>query len=42
MSVVHGETRLQRTTEWLAELLAAAFVSVMVLVSTLRLFRILS
>jgi hypothetical protein len=42
MSVVSSKTRLQRTTEWLAELLAMAFVSAMVLVSTLRLFRVLS
>jgi hypothetical protein len=42
MSVVPGETRFQRSIEWLAELLAMAFVSAMVLVSTLRLFGILS
>jgi len=37
-----GETRLRRTAEWATELLAMALVSVMVVVSTLRVLGILS
>jgi hypothetical protein len=36
------ETQFRRTAEWLAESLAMAFVSVMVVVSTLRLLGIVS
>lgn len=36
------ETRFRRSMGWLAELLATAFVTVMALVSTLRLLGILS
>jgi hypothetical protein len=37
-----GETQFRCTVEWAAECLAMALVSLMVVVSTLRLFGILS
>lgn len=42
MSELSGETRFRRTVEVTAELLTTALVSVMALVSTLRLFGIVS
>ncbi|HXZ32275.1 MAG TPA: hypothetical protein VEH30_08335 [Terriglobales bacterium] len=42
MSDTGYETRLHRRLGWLAELLATAFVTLMTLVSTLRLLGILS
>jgi len=42
MNSIDTETRLQRGAAYVAELLATAFVSVMTVVSTLRLSGVLS
>jgi hypothetical protein len=42
MSNSSDETQFRRTVEWAAEWLAMALVSLMIVVSTLRLFGILS
>jgi len=42
MNQLSGQTRLRRTVEFTAEWLAMAFVSVMTIVSTLRVLGILS
>jgi hypothetical protein len=42
MNNLPHESRFQRTIEWVTEVLAMAFLSLMALVSTLRLFGIVS